>query len=214
MRRGLLPAQTPAARAGVVSPRANRSPRSTAKWARWACSVRRFHASTGAPASGYVSYGLIAREVERVDSGYRSMMSVQSSLVMLPILRFGSEEQRSKYLPRLASGELDRLLRVDRAQPRFRPWQHGDASAHRRRRLSPFRQQDVDHQLADRRCLHRLGEGRFGRDSRLRARPGNARAQRPHDPRQGRAAHLDHRRDRHGRGLRPRGERLSGNPWA
>jgi glutaryl-CoA dehydrogenase len=53
----------------------------------------------------YVSYGLIAREVERVDSGYRSMMSVQSSLVMLPIYAFGSEAQRKKYLPKLASGE-------------------------------------------------------------------------------------------------------------
>jgi glutaryl-CoA dehydrogenase len=53
----------------------------------------------------YVSYGLIAREVERVDSGYRSMMSVQSSLVMLPIERFGTEAQKLKYLPRLARGE-------------------------------------------------------------------------------------------------------------
>ncbi|MGB0847727.1 MAG: acyl-CoA dehydrogenase [Thiolinea sp.] len=53
----------------------------------------------------YVSYGLIAREVERVDSGYRSMMSVQSSLVMFPIHAFGSEAQREKYLPKLASGE-------------------------------------------------------------------------------------------------------------
>jgi len=53
----------------------------------------------------YVSYGLIAREIERVDSGYRSMMSVQSSLVMLPIYRFGSEAQRRKYLPALASGQ-------------------------------------------------------------------------------------------------------------
>lgn len=53
----------------------------------------------------YVSYGLIAREVERVDSGYRSAMSVQSSLVMHPIYAYGSEEQRMKYLPKLASGE-------------------------------------------------------------------------------------------------------------
>ncbi|TMH88300.1 MAG: acyl-CoA dehydrogenase [Betaproteobacteria bacterium] len=52
----------------------------------------------------YVAYGLIAREVERVDSGYRSMMSVQSSLVMLPIFQFGTEAQRSKYLPKLAAG--------------------------------------------------------------------------------------------------------------
>ncbi|MDP9089136.1 MAG: acyl-CoA dehydrogenase [Pseudomonadota bacterium] len=53
----------------------------------------------------YVSYGLIAREVERVDSGFRSMMSVQSSLVMLPIFNFGTEAQKQKYLPRLARGE-------------------------------------------------------------------------------------------------------------
>jgi glutaryl-CoA dehydrogenase len=61
--------------------------------------------SYGGPGLNYVSYGLIAREVERVDSGYRSMMSVQSSLVMLPIYEFGSEKQRQKYLPKLASGE-------------------------------------------------------------------------------------------------------------
>jgi len=59
----------------------------------------------GGAGLGYVAYGLIAREVERVDSGYRSAMSVQSSLVMHPIYAYGSEEQRRKYLPRLASGE-------------------------------------------------------------------------------------------------------------
>jgi glutaryl-CoA dehydrogenase len=59
----------------------------------------------GGPGLNYVSYGLIAREVERVDSGYRSMMSVQSSLVMVPIFEFGSSETKQKYLPRLASGE-------------------------------------------------------------------------------------------------------------
>ncbi len=59
----------------------------------------------GGPGLNYVCYGLIAREVERVDSGYRSMMSVQSSLVMVPIYEFGTEEQRQKYLPKLASGE-------------------------------------------------------------------------------------------------------------
>ena len=60
----------------------------------------------GGAGLNYVSYGLIAREVERVDSGYRSMMSVQSSLVMLPISTFGSEAQKQRYLPGLASGEL------------------------------------------------------------------------------------------------------------
>ncbi|OJI95551.1 glutaryl-CoA dehydrogenase [Planktotalea frisia] len=59
----------------------------------------------GGIGASYVSYGLVAREVERVDSGYRSMMSVQSSLVMYPIYAYGSEAQRKKYLPKLASGE-------------------------------------------------------------------------------------------------------------
>ena len=60
----------------------------------------------GGLGGNYVSYGLVAREVERVDSGYRSMMSVQSSLVMYPIYAYGSEEQRMKYLPKLSSGEF------------------------------------------------------------------------------------------------------------
>ncbi len=59
----------------------------------------------GGIGASYVAYGLVAREVERIDSGFRSMMSVQSSLVMYPIYAYGSEEQRTKYLPRLASGE-------------------------------------------------------------------------------------------------------------
>ena len=60
----------------------------------------------GGAGLGYVAYGLIAREIERVDSGYRSAMSVQSSLVMFPIENFGSEAQKQKYLPRLATGEI------------------------------------------------------------------------------------------------------------
>jgi len=60
----------------------------------------------GGAGAGYVAYGLVAREIERVDSGYRSMASVQSSLVMYPIHAFGSEEQKAKYLPGLARGEL------------------------------------------------------------------------------------------------------------
>ncbi|GHA95843.1 acyl-CoA dehydrogenase [Shewanella indica] len=60
----------------------------------------------GGAGVNYVSYGLIAREIERVDSGYRSAMSVQSSLVMHPIFAYGTEEQKQKYLPRLARGEL------------------------------------------------------------------------------------------------------------
>ena len=60
----------------------------------------------GGAGLNYVCYGLVAREVERIDSGYRSMMSVQSSLVMVPIFEFGTEAQKQKYLPKLASGEL------------------------------------------------------------------------------------------------------------
>src|SRR5438876_6892296 len=60
----------------------------------------------GGAGLGYVAYGLITREIERVDSGYRSSMSVQSSLVMHPIFAYGNEAQRRKFLPKLASGEL------------------------------------------------------------------------------------------------------------
>ena len=60
----------------------------------------------GCPGINYVSYGLCAREVERVDSGYRSAMSVQSSLVMHPINQYGTEEQKARFLPKLATGEL------------------------------------------------------------------------------------------------------------
>ena len=59
----------------------------------------------GGAGLNYVSYGLVAREIEYVDSGYRSMASVQSSLVMVPIHEFGTEEQKQKYLPKLATGE-------------------------------------------------------------------------------------------------------------
>lgn len=60
----------------------------------------------GCAGMDYISYGLVAREIERVDSGYRSMMSVQSSLVMYPIYAYGTEEQKQKYLPKLATGEF------------------------------------------------------------------------------------------------------------
>ena len=60
----------------------------------------------GGAGAGYVAYGLVAREIERVDSGYRSMASVQSSLVMYPIHAYGSDEKKAKYIPALARGDL------------------------------------------------------------------------------------------------------------
>ena len=69
----------------------------------------------GGAGAGYVAYGLVAREIERVDSGYRSMASVQSSLVMYPIHAHGSDEQKAKYLPGLARGGITELGRAQRA---------------------------------------------------------------------------------------------------
>ena len=73
----------------------------------------------GCAGVNYVSYGLIAREVERVDSGYRSAFRVQSSLVMYPIYAYGSEAQKQKYLPKLRTRRMGRLLRPDRAGRRL-----------------------------------------------------------------------------------------------
>jgi glutaryl-CoA dehydrogenase len=93
-----------------------------------------------------VSYGLICQELERGDSGIRSFVSVQSSLCMYPIYAYGNEEQRRKWLPRMAKGEGDRLLRPDRTARRLRSGEHEDARQARRRRLGDQRLQDVDHQ--------------------------------------------------------------------
>lgn len=73
------------------------------------CSALRcfiYPAGYGCAGTSYVAYGLIAREVERVDSGYRSVMSVQSSLVMHPINAYGTEAQKEKYLPRLGESDI------------------------------------------------------------------------------------------------------------
>ena len=114
----------------------------------------------GCAGASYVAYGLVAREVERVDSGYRSMMSVQSSLVMYPIHAYGSEEQRRKYLPKLASGEFVGCFGLTEPDAGSDPGRHEDPRREDRRRLSPHRLQDVDLQLADRRRLRGLGEVR------------------------------------------------------
>ena len=128
----------------------------------------------GGAGLNYVCYGLIAREVERVDSGYRSMMSVQSSLVMVPINEFGTEAHEAEVPAEARHRRMDRLLRPDRAEPRLRSRQHGHARASKvAGGYALSRRQDVDHQLADRRRVRRLGQGRRRRDPRLRAREGH-----------------------------------------
>ena len=127
-------------------------------------------AEYGGAGLNYVCYGLIAREIERVDSGYRSMMSVQSSLVMFPIFTYGTEAQRRKYLPKLATGEWIGCFGL--TEPN-----HGSdpGSMVTRARAAPggYRavgRQDVDLQFADRRRVRRVGEDRRRRHSRLHPR--------------------------------------------
>ena len=108
--------------------------------------------------AGYVAYGLIAREIERVDSGYRSMMSVQSSLVMYPIFAYGSEQQRQRYLPNLARGEIDRLFRTDGTGRRLGPCEHADTSREDRRGLSADGRQDLDLEQPYRGRVRRVGQ--------------------------------------------------------
>ena len=160
----------------------------------------------GGAGASYVAYGLVAREVERVDFGYRSTMSVQSSLVMHPIHAYGSEEQRQQVPAEARDRRMDRLLRPDRARRRLRSRRHEDPRREDGRRLPPDRRQDVDHQLADRRRLRGLGEvGRARRhDPRLRPREGHEGPDRAEDRGQVVAARLDHRRDRDGRCRRAR----------
>ena len=93
-------------------------------------------AKYGCAEVNYVSYGLMAREVERVDSGYRSAMSVQSSLVMHPIHAYGTEAQREKYLPKTGDRRVGGVLRADRARSWLGSGQHDHARGTRRRRLS------------------------------------------------------------------------------
>ena len=114
-----------------VPPRGDRPRDLRARWASSGCSARRSPRNTAAPALNYVCYGLVAREIERVDSGYRSMMSVQSSLVMYPIHAYGNEAQRQKYLPKLATGEWIGCFGLTEPEPRLGSRRHGDPRARR-----------------------------------------------------------------------------------
>ena len=112
----------------------------------------------GGLGAGYVTYGLVAREVERVDSGYRSMMSVQSSLVMFPIHAYGSEEQRKKYLPKLATGEWIGCFGLTEPDAGSDPGGMKTRAEKTRGRLPHLRLEDVDFQRADRRRFRGVGE--------------------------------------------------------
>ena len=190
-----------AARDRGLSRRRNTIPTCCRRWASSACSGRPSRRSTAAPGLGYVAYGLIARETRaRRFSGYRSAMSVQSSLVMHPIYAYGTEAQRRKYLPKLATRRTHRLLRPDRAGSRFRSGLHGDARGEGRRRLQAQRRQDLDLQRAGRRRRGGVGQARR-RHPRLHRRARHEGILDAQDRRQALAARLDHRRDRAG-GLR------------
>ena len=156
----------------------------------------------GGAGASYVAYGLVAREIERVDSGYRSMASVQSSLVMYPIHAYGSDEQRQQISPRPRLRRTDRLLRPDRTRCRVRPGGHAHLREEGRRRLFALRREDLDFQFALRRCVRGLGQVRsaWRQDPRLRARKGHGRAGGAQDRRQAFPARQHHRHDRDGRG--------------
>ena len=130
--------------------------RASASWACSACTWR----ATAAPGMSAVDYGLACLELEAGDSGIRSLVSVQGSLAMFAIWRWGSEEQKQEWLPADGRRRGDRLLRPDRARPRLRPRRHAHPRPPRRRRLGAQRPQDVDHQRLDRRRRGGLGADR------------------------------------------------------
>ena len=112
------------------------------------------------------------QELERGDSGLRSFVSVQSALVMYPIYAFGSKEQKDQWIPKLAQGGGDRLLRPDRARLRLEPRRHAHGREEGRRLLRPERRQGLDHQRLDRRRRRRVGQARRRR-ARLPRREGH-----------------------------------------
>ena len=112
----------------------------------------------GGAGFNYVSYGLVAREIERVDSGFRSMMSVQGSLVMVPINEFGTEAQKQKFLPKLATGEFIGCFGL--TEPGYGSDPGGMRRARRKSTAATALTgtQVVDQQQPDRRRVHHLGE--------------------------------------------------------
>ena len=162
----------------------------------------------GGAGLNYVCYGLIAREIERVDSSYRSAMSVQSSLVMYPVSAYGTPAQRDKYLPKLVTGEWVGCFGLTEPDHGSDPGAMETRATKVDGGLDAAWQQDVDHQLANCRCLHRLGKSARHRrrerwqDTRIHSRKGNARTVRAEDRRQVQPACQHHRRNCHGRSVR------------
>ncbi len=156
----------------------------------------------GGAGLGYVSYGLIAREVERVDSGYRSAMSVQSSLVMYPIHAYGSDEQRRKYLPGLAKGELVGCFGLTE------PDAGSDPGGMRTRavktangyRLTGNKMWITNSPIADVFVVWAKSEEHGGAIRGFVLEKGHEGPLRPQDQGEALASRLDHRRDRDGRG--------------
>ncbi len=129
----------------------------------------------GLPGASAVAYGLTCLELEAGDSGVRSAVSVQGSLAMFSIWKWGSEEQKQRWLPPMHAGEAIGCFGLTEPDAGSDPGSMRTTRAPRRLRLDPERRQDVDHERDDRRRRHRLGAHRRRRDQRLPRREGHAR---------------------------------------
>ena len=147
----------------------------------------------GCAGASATAYGLACMELEAGDSGVRSLVSVQGSLAMYAIHRWGSEEQKQRWLPRDGRRRGDRLLRPDRARLGLRSGLDADTRAARRQRLDPPRPEDVDHQRRRRRRRGRLGADRRRRP-RLPRPEGHQGLHHPGHPPQALAARVGHLR--------------------
>ncbi len=143
-------------------------------WAPWACSGCTSRA-TAAPAPTPPPTALACRELEAVDSGLRSFVSVQGSLAMFAIHRWGSEEHKQQWLPRMATGDALGCFGLTESDAGSRPRLDADPRPPRRRRLGARRHQDVDHQRDAGRRRRRVGPDRSRR--RVEGHPG---LRRPH----------------------------------